>query len=396
MNINSKNIPSTLVFMVFLVSIFMFFTPFEQSGPSRSMFPKYLVAGTSIMLLVPLIAATKIACKPSSVLVFIALSTILFHTTVIKPVPGQFVLLIFANIFLAVLLYEASFIWRKEFVTSLILVLHLNAAVIIAQALLFYAFHHMVDFHKLLFGSESRFVEDYLNIARFSGIHVEPGTYANYIACLMAILMLSSEFNKKVFWTASIALVSIFLTNSGSAIYFVPVMLTLLAYLWRRKIRSAHIVGLLVAILIYLYFSGILAHLETRFLQQNDGSLSHRVEGVNAYMSTTWEEKFIGIGFGEDPCVRCYYQDIGVTFNLLTRGGAMVAIALALLMFRAITVNGMVLAAILFLIPLNEKMFFYEAPVWLFILFATTSIKHARALCEARQPPGQLGFAVPP
>ena len=397
-NINAKSVPPTLVFLVFFVCLFMFFTPFEQSGPSRSMLPKYLVAGIAIALLLPLFALTKIAFKTASALVFIAMIAILLHAMVINPTPGQFVLLIFANIFLAVVLYELSFTWRRQFVSAVSWLLYLHAAVIALQAALFYVFHDMVDFHKMLYGSDSRFVEDYLNIARFSGLQVEPGTYANYIACLMAILLLTSEFNARVFWTASIALVSIFLTNSGSSVYFVPVMLTMLAYLGKKRIKLKHVVWLALAIAVYLFFSGILAHLETRFFQQDDGSLSHRVDGVNAYMSTTWEEKFAGIGFGADPCVRCYYQDIGATFNLLTRGGVLVAMALALLLFRAIAVHGLVLATILFLIPLNEKMFFYEAPLWLFILFATTALRNARPArkrqADLRQYPPEPGQLI--
>lgn len=377
-NINSKNVPSALVFLVFLVSLFVFFTPFEQSGPSHSMLPKYLVAGIAIALLVPLSAISTIAFRPASVLVLIVLATLIFHTTVINPVPGQFVLLIAANFFLAILTYEASFKWRKQFVSAICALLLLQAAVIAVQALLFYAMHTMIDFHKILFGSESRFVEDYLNIARFAGLQVEPGTYANYVACLMAILLLSAEFNARIFWISFISLISIFLTNSGSSVYFVPLMLVLLLYLGRKRVKPWHVAGLALALVAYVYFSGILPHLESRFFEHQDGSLSHRMEGVEAYMTTSWEEKMAGVGFGSDPCVRCYYQDIGVTFNLLTRGGIILALALALLVMRALSVNGVLLTVILFLVPLNEKMFFYEAPIWLFILFGMTALKQSR------------------
>jgi hypothetical protein len=158
-------------------------------------------------------------------------------------------------------------------------------------------------------------------------------------------------------------------------VYFVPVLLVLMAYLWRSKIRASHLLVLGAAILAYLVFSGILTHLEDRFFEHEDGSLSHRVEGMHAYVTQSIEEKFFGVGFGSDPCVRCYYQDIGVTFNLVTRGGAVVTLALALLVVRSIAVNGVILASILFLIPLNEKMFFYEAPIWLFLMLASTRLR---------------------
>jgi hypothetical protein len=387
----SKKVESRFAFLAFFSSVFLFFTPFEQSGPNPSMFPKYFVAGAAIMLLAPLVAIRPMKLRMPSVLVLLGLAAILFHAIAMRPVPGQFMLLIAANFAMAILLYEASALWRKEFESALSWLLILNAIVISVQAGLFYMLGGGIfDFHKLIFGSDSRFVEDYLNIARFSGLQVEPGTYANYIACLLAILILSSEFRERILWLSLIALISIFLTNSGSSVYFVPVLIALLAYLGRKKIRPFHILILVLAIGIYLHFSGVIAHLQDRFFQHEDGSLSHRIEGIDAYMTATWDDKLFGLGFGSDPCVRCFYQDIGVTFNLLTRGGCIVALALSLLMFRALRVNGMVLSTILFLVPLNEKMSFYEAPIWLFILFAASGLRNSGARRAARTP------AMPP
>lgn len=389
-----RKVGSRFAFMAFTVSLFLFFTPFEQAGSNPTMFPKYFAAGTSLLLLMPLVAIRKIRLRAPSVLALIALVTIIFHGLVIKPVPAQFILLIAANLVLAVVLYETSFNWRREFESAIVWLLVVNALVIGIQALLFYVFSFGIyDFHKVIFGSDSRFVEDYLNIARFSGIQVEPGTYANYIACLAATFVLCSDFSERVLWMTFLAVISIFLTNSGSSVYFVPVLIALMAFLGRKKIRPIHVVILSLGIFAYLHFSGVVAHLEDRFMQHEDGSLSHRIEGINAYMATTTEEKLLGVGFGSDPCVRCFYQDIGVTFNLVTRGGIIVALGLALLLSRALFVNGIVLSAILFLIPLNEKMSFYETPIWLFILFAATGLRSPKSSKAARADASQMQLA---
>lgn len=386
---------SRYALLAFAVSLFLLFTPFElQSGAVNSMLPKYLVAAASIALLAPLLTIRRLRLRTESALALVALLTIAFHALVLRPVPGQFIFLISANVFLAILLHEASAVWKREFETAVLLVLVLHATFIMLQAALFYVFSFGIfDFHKAVFGSHSRFAEDFLNIARFSGLQIEPGTYANYIACLAAILMVSSAFSRRVMWTAFLAVVSIFLTNSGSSVYFVPVLIAMLAFLWRQRIRPGHILLLAAAIAVYLYFSGFITHLENRFLEREDGSLSHRMEGVTAYMATTLEEKFLGVGFGEDPCVRCFYQDIGVAFNLVTRGGIVVTAALALLAFRSLTVNGLVLSVLLVLVPLNEKMFFYEAPIWLFLLFAVAGARHAKAPKPLRRHGGQFRFA---
>lgn len=382
-----------LAALALFIVLFLLFTPFEQRGSDASMFPKYFSAGVSALLLAPLFVITRVRFRVESQLVLVTLAMFVFHALVVKPVPFHFMLLVVLNVVLAVFLYEASFAWRAEFVTALSWLLVLNAVVIGAQALMFHLLGAPIfDFHKLIFNSSSRFAEDYLNIARFSGLHVEPGTYANYIACLAGILMLTSEFSLRFIALCFVAVLSVFVTNSGSSVYFVPVLVVLLGYLWRSKVRAIHIVLLVATIYIYMLVSGVLEHLETRFFEQDDGSLSHRVDGVNAWLALTLEEKLIGVGFANDPCVRCYYQDIGMVFNLLTRGGLVVVLAFALVLGRMLIANGLILTVLLILIPINEKMFFYEAPIWLFLLFAMTPF--VRRTAAARATMGGLPVAA--
>jgi hypothetical protein len=311
--------------------------------------------------------------------VLLLLALIFMHATLVISGPGQFAMLIAADMCAAMLLYELSFHWRREFRAAIAWLLVINVLFIVLQAFLFFATSAgIVDFYKMIFGADSRFSEDYLNITRFSGFHVEPGTYANYMGCLLAIMMLVSEFSERLVLLTCVSIIGIFLTNSGSSVYFVPLVTVLGLYLWRKKVRPLHLIILAAAIATYLVASGIVTHLEERFINQpSDGSLTHRIEGLAAYRAKSVEEKYVGIGFVSDPCVRCHYQDIGVLFNLTTRGGAVVSLALLGLLVRMIRVNGLVLATLLVLVPLNEKMFFYEPPVWLFILFALTGPSYA-------------------
>jgi hypothetical protein len=367
-------------FVAFFVALFMLFSPFESAGSNPSMFGKYFMAGISIFMLAPLLIFKHIKPRTPSVLVGLVYFTIIIHTAIVKPTPPQFLLLISANMALAVLIYEASFHVRKQFEAAVCWLLLVNIFAISLQAILFHLVtHSIIDFHKMIFGSESRFAEDYLNIARFTGIQVEPGTYANYIGGLLAILLLSSGFTRRNMWVAIFTLLSIFVTNSGSAMYFAPLLIALLVVVWKDRIRWTQILGLTIGIFLYLHFSGFLEHLMDRFLGHDDGTLSLRVIGFNSYKILSLEDKFIGIGFGADPCMGCHYADLGATFNLFTRGGAIVAIALLILFCRFAMVNSILLTTILFLIPLNEKMGFYEAPLWLFMLFAASGYKNLRA-----------------
>ena len=368
-----RRVKGRVAFVALFGALFLLFTPFEQGGQNPSMFPKYFSAGVSFVALVPLFAITQVRFRVETRLVLVVLAMVAFHSLVVSPVPFHFTLLIVLNTLLAAFIYEASFTWRPEFVAAVSWLLLVNAAMITVQALLFYlAGGPIVDFHKMIFGSDSRFVEDFLHIARFSGLQVEPGTYANYMGCLAAILILSSAYTTRLVVTSFMAVLSVFMTNSGSSIYFVPVLVVLFGYVWRSKVRVVHLLVLVGAVLAYMAVSGVVEHLETRFLEHDDGSLLHRVEGVHAWTALSLDEKFIGVGFGADPCVRCYYQDIGMVFNLVTRGGVIVTLAFALMVGRMLVANGLVLGVILVLIPINEKMFFYDAAIWVFFLFAMT------------------------
>lgn len=393
-----QRVRGRIAFLGFFVSLFLLFTPFEQGGDNPSMFPKYFVAGASVLALAPLFFITRVRVRIETRLALVVLAMVAFHTIVVNPVPFHFTLLIVLNMLVAAFIYEASFSWRAQLVSAASLLLWINAFMIVLQAMLFYLTGGpIVDFHKMLFGTESRFVEDFLNIARFTGLQVEPGTYANYMGCLAAILILCAEFNRRFVITCMVAVLSVFVTNSGSSAYFVPVLILQLGYLWRSKVRPIHIVLLVGAVVAYAAFSGVAEHLESRFLQNDDASLNLRIEGVNAWKALGLDEKLIGVGFGADPCVRCFYQDIGMVFNLLTRGGVVVTLAFALLLGRMLLANGVVLAGLLILVPIDEKMFFYEAPIWLYFLFAMT--RHRKTGLEAARlaagAPAQPSQALP-
>lgn len=375
MDVHSRALFSKVAFATIFVVVFMLFTPFEEGGNNPTMLPKYLAAGASMCLLAPLIIFRKPQFTQPSMLVLLVLFTLIFHIIVIRPVPPQFVLLVSANLALAIVLYEVRFKYRKEFEAAVACLLVINTLAITIQVVLFYfVTHAILDVHHMVFGTESRVAEDFLNIARFTGIHVEPGTYTNYVSCLLLIYVFSSDISKRVMWISVVSMFSILMTHSASSMFFVAVMLLLLGWLWRARITLLQVLLVLGAIVFYVYASNFLEHLTTRF-GGDDGSMSLKVLGINTYLRTSVEEKLIGLGFGDDPCTACHYQDVGVILNLVSRGGIIVAMSVSLLFVRAVKLHGIILAILLFSIPAYFIMSFYEAPVWLFILFATSSAK---------------------
>lgn len=374
MDSSRKNIQSKFAFFALFISLFLLFTPFESSV---SMWPKYMAVGVSLALLVPVFLVKKVSMRAPTLYISLVLFIIVFHTVFIRPAPAQFTLLIVSNFLAAILIYEMSFRWPDEVRKAVSCLLILNVAMIVAQASLYYLVtKEIFDFHKFLFHSASRFSEDYLNVTRFTGLHVEPGTYANYIACLLVIFIIASRNSKKIPYIVPITLFSILLTNSALSIYFVASISVLVATRWKDRIDNFSILAFLLVASVYLIYSGFLAHLHARFFEGNDdGSLSLRMSGLHSYFTASAENKFIGIGFDADPCGGCHYQDIGTLFNLVTRGGGIVLIAIFPLMLRTIKLNGVLFFFIVVVLLVNEKMYFYEAPIWLLILFSASRLR---------------------
>lgn len=369
-----KPFSKTACVAIFVV-LFLLFTPFEEPGATKTMFPKYFAAGTSMLLVAPLILFRRVRFTQPSMLVLIILCTLIFHGVIVRQVPLQFVLLIAANLALAIVIYEARSVYRKEFEAAVACLLIINATAIAIQAVLFYFVNHSIyDIHRSLFGAESRVAEDFLNIARFSGIHVEPGTYTNYVSCLLIIYVFSSDFSKKVMWITVVSMFSVLISHSASAMFFVSSMLVLFGWLWRERITLPQVVMVLGAIVFYVFASNFIEHLLTRF-GEHDGSMSLKVLGINTYLGSSVEEKLIGFGLADDPCSECHYQDVGAVLNLVSRGGIIVTLSLSFLFLRAIKLHGILLAALIFSISVYCIVSFYEAPIWIFLLFATSSRK---------------------
>lgn len=394
---NNCSLPafSKIAFMAILVALFLLFTPFEESGANPTMLPKYIAAGASMFLLAPLTLFRRIQLTQPSLLVLVLLFTLTFHVIIVKPVPPQFVLLIAANLALAIVIYQYRFTYKKEFEAAVACLLIINVLTLAVQVGLFYFVTHAIyDIHKMLFRSESRVVEDYLNIARFSGIHVEPGTYTNYVSCLLAIYVFSTGFSKKVMGLAVASTFSVLMTHSASSIFFVSVLLLLFGWLWRERVTLLQMLMVLGAIVLYVHASNFLVHLQTRF-GDHDPSLSFKMLGINTYLESGVEEKFIGFGFGSDPCSDCHYQDIGVILNLVSRGGIILLLSFSLLFFRAMRLHGIILATLIFSIPAYCIMYFYETPIWVFILFATSSGKLLDKRLQASKPNAELTVFQP-
>lgn len=369
---HQRHIRSIIVFCAFFIALFMMFTPFEAG---KSMLPKYVTTLTCLLALAPVATFRGVSVRGPSVYLCVVALLLALHTIFVRPTPGQFTALVLATIGVALLLYGVSQRWPAEFEAALAAVLIVQIVMIFLQMALFYAGSATIlDFHKMLYGSASRVAADYLHVRRFAGLQVEPGTYAHYIACLLGLYFIVARPGRMVGLIGIAGMFSILVTNAAVAIYFVAVVGGLFLVLHRESVsRTGAIVvaGLVVA---YLFYSGYYEHLLLRFVGHDDGSLALRTEGVDSWLALSLEDKYIGVGLDVDPCNECHYQDIGTLFNLFTRGGALVVFASGLLFLRAARKNGLLFFLLAMALLSGEKMFLYEAPVWLFVLYAVNPI----------------------
>jgi hypothetical protein len=377
--LQSWNIRSLAISLAFFSALFLLFIPFEDPL-TNSMWPRYFAIGVAIFFLIPILLTRPIKLHTPSSYVLVGMLIVLAHTTVLRQVSFIYPFFAGANILVAVLAYEASKHWTKEFHAAVTWLLVISILSLIAQVLMFYVLGGpIVDVHGLVFGSPSRVIVDFAGINRFSGIQVEPGTYANNTIFLLALYLFTSQFRKQMFIIAIATLISILLTGSATSVYFTCVVLMLLPLLWRNRIRTWHVLVLLVCIVAFFSFSNILEHLNERFAQNDDGSLSLWKTGLRSYLATGLDDKIIGLGYEHPPCVDCYYQDLGVTFNLISGGGILMVFVLMLLFYRVAYFNGILLAMVIFAIPLNSRMYYYEPPVWMLFLFAQANLRKKQA-----------------
>jgi hypothetical protein len=385
------NIRSLAISAAFFCTLFLLYVPFEDPE-ARSMWTRYFAVAVGLFFLTPVMLARPIKITTPSAYVLLTVFFICLHTVLFRQVSFIYPFFIGMNVLLAVLIYETSKKWPKEFNTALIWLLVSNIVALLAQVTMFYLLGGpIVDIHELVFHSPSRTAVDFAGINRFSGLQVEPGTYANNMIILLVAYLFTSQFRKQVYLLAIFTVISVLLTGSATAVYFTCVMLALLPFIWSQHIRIWQVAVLFLFIIAFVAYSDIPQHLTERFGQKDDGSLSIWKTGLRSYLDTGWEEKIIGLGYEHPPCVDCHYQDLGAIFNLISGGGILLLFMLLLLFFRVVYFNGIFLSLVIFAIPMNSRMYYYEAPLWMLFLFAQSNLKKKHLVLQA---PGVMHDAL--
>lgn len=253
----------------------------------------------------------------------------------------------------------------------------------VTQILLYFLSGNIVDIHALIFPySAARITDISFGVPRFTGAHIEPGTYSNWMYgfLLIRIFLKRTPLGLLPFF----AVFTIFLTFSfwgalASACY---IMGSLVVGGKKRSSRYTAILILLAgsALLVWLISSGLLQPILDYYAGRStlvDGSGESKVSGFNGFISNFSSFVLVGEGFSYDFCNGCLSpQDTGVLVNAIVAFGMIPSLVIFGTVLRASTRALGTMAGSIFIIPILFTKYYVSSPTfWLIIFMALYSMK---------------------
>jgi hypothetical protein len=290
--------------------------------------------------------------------------------------PGNFPHLVLLYLFLAFSFFVAASMFAEPkkgiFICAFDWLLFFWVSSLGVQILLYFFTSQIFDMHQWLHPlSESR-IRDLGLVVRFTGVHIEPGTYASWV---YGVVFLRGLVRRDLFDRLNlISVASIFLTFSAwgslAAISY------LLAYYlkeksWRALLRLKVITVLLLGLGLSLYvvtqFSEeirfVLSYFSAR-ASLGDESGAAKLQAYSGLLEILLRVALVGVPLDLDFCHGCISpQDAGIFFTLVARGGLLFSVVIFSVIFSSFfRVFG--LAVCLALIPLLFVKYFYFEPLF--------------------------------
>lgn len=299
----------------------------DESG---SRLPEYAAACVPAFLLIfasPQLALGFLVRLPA---VVIPLAAVLIHAAVIVPVNDpRYFFGLFCMAISVVVMTSIYALKPNIFVRVLWAFIAFIVGSFFLQLLLYLMFGELVDIHNWLYPTSiSRGAENFLNVTRLTGLHVEPGNYAvSTTLLLLCLRIISGRFD----WLAYVALVTIIGTYAVEG-FIVGVIVAV--WMIFDRIRSGHGFDYLGIVVMSVSLIGIAialdlqGYLETRFLTRVDESAVTKEIPFVEFSNLLPAEKLVGIGFGNRVCADCSMDGAGFGANLLMKGGALSLFAL--------------------------------------------------------------------
>lgn len=185
-----------------------------------------------------------------------------------------------------------------DLVRGIEITLQIHAAFIFAQAIWFISSGNYLDFLVNITGEEQRYISNKgifiggIRIPRFTGLFNEPGTYANYISALTAVLF---SIQRKLTTTIYLSLASIFLTASLFGYVFVALLVIIFSLSQINSIKKFAINLILYSIFGILFLYYYLESILIRFNSDYSG-LEFRSDMIELLINRDAMDIFIGAG----------------------------------------------------------------------------------------------------
>lgn len=246
---------------------------------------------------------------------------------------------------------------------------------LLLQVVLYFAAGSVVDLHRFLHPySEARIGGAGL-LFRFTGVHIEPGTYANWVYLL--VLLRAAVSGRLFDWVAVGAVASILLTVSvwgaiAVSLYFIAFFLVLIAAgksADRAKLSLVAVFMIGVAFVFYQKFGSAIDEALNYFFvraELGDASGTAKIDAYNGFIKVLGDSVVFGFPLDFDFCGGCASpQDSGIFINLVVRGGLLLAMSIFLVLLFLFWRVFSFPAALVIVPALTSKVFYFDPIFWM-------------------------------
>jgi hypothetical protein len=213
-------------------------------------------------------------------------------------------------------LYESK---ENKFLKIFDLLLYLFSITLLFQFILYYLSGIYLDLHELLFPwSQGKGTLESFGFARFTGIHLEPGSHATFTTFLILLSLIVKPRVGSVHYLSLLSIGATFSTVGVIyAVFLCVVFFLMLNKNSTLKTKVYFVFGVFIVTSCLLSF-GLYEYIENRFILKEgaDMSFNARLNLVDFWLDSSLIDKVFGVGFGVNQCTDCLStQSAGILFN---------------------------------------------------------------------------------
>lgn len=362
--------------IVFSILINTAILPAESAFDSNPLLPLFVrtVAWVSISIVAISICRFHVNKNLTLILILYVVCFLLSNFPFLD-VSAGWMLFVISNLFGAVLIISActrSEYFKKIFVNSLGCVAFFWVFTFVFQSSLFYTTGQIIDFHSAVaWYSEQR--SDFLTpgYVRLGGVHIEPGTYSNWLFGVLIVraMLIRNFYDRLTFFS----MMTIPLTASfWGVIAFLFYVFGFFIKFGLKQVHKLVLAGFCAFVLaIFIYELGVFSILFDYFSYRadfEDSSSLAKVQAYSGFLANIYDYWLIGQYYFYDFCDGCYSpQDAGVLMNLIVRLGFPWAILILFVFVNGVRAR-VGLSGVIVIIPILIAKWYYWDHILMLVL----------------------------